>query len=128
MATVKKSKKGKIITAVAIVLVIAILGTVIGVAAQSNKKPVVSLYTIGTGNINESVSATGMVSSGSVKEYKVGSVATVKEVYVKVGDVVQQGDLLATFDTSELDAQEKKLRDSYNQRSEEHTSELQSRI
>ena len=115
MATVKKSKKGKIITAVAIVLVIAILGTVIGVAAQSNKKPVVSLYTIGTGNINESVSATGMVSSGSVKEYKVGSVATVKEVYVKVVDVVQQRDLLATFDTSELDAQEKKLRDSYNQ-------------
>ena len=103
MATVKKSKKGKIITAVAIVLVIAILGTVIGVAAKSNKKPVVSLYTIGTGNINESVSATGLVSSGSVKEYKVGGVATVKEVYVKVGDVVQQGDLLATFDTSELD-------------------------
>ena len=115
MATVKKSKKGKIITAIAIVLVIAILGTVIGVAAKSNKKPVVSLYTIGTGNINEIVSATGLVSSGSVKEYKVGGVATVKEVYVKVGDVVQQGDLLATFDTSELDEQEKKLKESYNQ-------------
>ena len=125
MATVKKSKKNKIIAAVAIVLVIAILGTVIGVAAKTNKKPTVSLYTIGTGDINESVSATGLVSSGTVKDYKIGGVATVKEVFVKVGDEVQEGDLLATFDTSELDEQEKSLRESYNQANASYKDSVQ---
>lgn len=115
MATVKKNKKKKIIIAISIVLVIAILSTVIGVAAKANKKPVVSLYTIGTGNINETVSATGVVSSGSTKEYKVGGVATVKEVFVQVGDEVKEGDKLATFDTSSLDNQQKELQNTYNQ-------------
>ena len=36
MATVKKSNKKKIIAAISIVLVIAIIGTVIGVSAKSN--------------------------------------------------------------------------------------------
>ena len=57
MATVKKSNKKKIIAAISIVLVIAIIGTVIGVSAKSNKKETVSLTTIGTGEISESVSA-----------------------------------------------------------------------
>ena len=103
MATVKKSNKKKIIAAISIVLVIAIIGTVIGVSAKSNKKETVSLTTIGTGEISESVSATGTVSAGTTKEYKVGAVATVKEVFVKVGDKVTAGDKLATFDTSALD-------------------------
>lgn len=116
MATVKKmSKKKKIIIAVAVVLVIAILSTVIGVAAASNKKPAVTLNTIGTGEINETVNATGAVSAGTVKEYKVGAVATVKEVFVHTGDQVKQGDLLATFDTSSLDSQTNELRSAYNQ-------------
>ncbi|MCD7873385.1 MAG: biotin/lipoyl-binding protein [Clostridiales bacterium] len=114
MATVKKDNKKKIIIAVSVILVIAILGTVIGVAAAKNKKETVTLATIGTGNINETVSATGTVESGTTKEYKVGSVATVKEVLVKVGDTVKAGDMLATFDTSTLDSQISQLNDSYN--------------
>lgn len=115
MATVKKDKKKKIIIAVCVVLVVAILSTVIGVAAKANKKTAVSLNTIGTGEINETVSSTGLVSSGSSKEYKVNAVATVKEVFVKVGDEVKEGDLLATFDTSTLDSQVKELNSTYNQ-------------
>ena len=65
MATIKKSSKTKkIIAAVCIVLVVAISGTVIGVAASSNQKTAVTLTTIGTGEINESVNATGTVSAG----------------------------------------------------------------
>ena len=91
MATVKKtSKKKKIIIAIAVVLVVAILGTVIGVAAGSSGKTAVTLNTIGTGEINETVSATGTVSAGSTKEYKVGAVATVKEVFVQTGDQVKK--------------------------------------
>lgn len=116
MATIKKTgKKKKIIIAISVVLVIAILGTVIGVAASSNQKTAVSLTTIGTGEINETVSATGTVSAGTSKEYKVGAVATVKEVFVKTGDQVKQGDLLATFDTSSLDSQIRSLNSTYQQ-------------
>lgn len=116
MATVKKtSKKKKIIIAVAVVLVVAILGTVIGVAAGSSGKTAVTLNTIGTGEINETVSATGTVSAGSTKEYKVGAVATVKEVFVQTGDQVKKGDLLATFDTSSLDSQVSSLNSTYQQ-------------
>ena len=115
MATVKKSNKKKIIAAISIVLVIAIIGTVSGVSAKSKKKETVSLTTIGTGEISESVSATGKVSAGTTKEYKVGAVATVKEVFVKVGDKVSAGDKLATFDTSTLDSQRKQLSGTYQQ-------------
>lgn len=116
MATVKKSsKKKKIIIAVAVVLVVAILGTVIGVTASANQKTAVTLTTIGTGEINETVSATGTVSAGTTKEYKVGAVATVKEVFVQTGDQVKEGDLLATFDTSSLDSQISDLKSTYNQ-------------
>ncbi len=124
MATVKKNNKKKIIAAIAIVLVIAIIGTVIGVSAKSNKKETVSLTTIGTGEINESVSATGTVSAGTTKEYKVGAVATVKEVFVKVGDKVNAGDKLATFDTSTLDSQRKQLNDTYTQAKKSYTQSV----
>ncbi len=115
MATVKKNKKKKIIIAICIVLVIAIISGVITVVAQNNKKPLVSLYTIGTSDIYETIDATGEVTSGAVKEYKVGTVAVVKEVLVKVGDEVKQGDKLATFDTTSVDSQVKNLQSSYNQ-------------
>ncbi len=115
MAAIKKSKKGKTIAAICVVLVIAILAGVITVVAQNGKKPSVSLYTIGTNDIYETVNATGEISSGAVKEYKVGTVAVVKEVLVNVGDEVKQGDMLATFDTTSIDAQVKNLQSSYNQ-------------
>ncbi len=116
MAIIKKSSKTKkIIAAVCIVLVVAIIGTVIGVAASSNQKTAVTLTTIGTGEINESVNATGTVSAGMEREYKVGAVATVKEVFVQTGDQVKEGDLLATFDTSGLDEQISSLNSTYQQ-------------
>ena len=116
MATIKKSSKTKkIIAAVCIVLVVAIIGTVIGVAASSNQKTAVTLTAIGTGEINESVNATGTVSAGMEREYKVGAVATVKEVFVQTGDQVKEGDLLATFDTSGLDEQISSLNSTYQQ-------------
>ncbi len=113
MATVKKSKK-KIIIPICIVLVaVIIVGIVFGVSKSGGGKEV-SLYTVAADDITESVSLTGSVVSGSSKEYKVGSVATVKEVFVKVGDKVKEGDILATFDVTQLDAQIKSLQESYD--------------
>ena len=47
MATVRKSKKNKVILAVIIVLIIAVLATVIGVFAKNSTIEQVSLYTVG---------------------------------------------------------------------------------
>lgn len=114
MATVKKSKK-KIIIPICIVLVIAIVaGTVFGVV-KSNSGIEASLYTIGTDDIYETVSVTGDVSSGAKKEYKVSTVATVKEVFVETGDEVKEGDVLATFDTTSLDSQISSLQSAYDE-------------
>lgn len=113
MATVKKSKK-KIIIPICIVLVIAIIvGVAFGVSAATSGEEV-SLYTISTDDIYESVSLTGQVSSGTEKEYKVATVATVKGVFVQPGDKVKKGDVLATFETESLDSQISTLRSSYN--------------
>lgn len=115
MATIKKSKKGIITAVIAAVLVVALIVTGITVYANKKKIPQVSLYTISTGDINEVVNSSGTVSSGMVKDFKVSSVATVKEVFVKVGDEVKEGDMLATFDTSGLDSQKSQLQLSYDQ-------------
>ncbi len=125
MATVKKSKK-KIIIPICIILVIAIVAGVIFGVSKANSGKEVSLYTIATDDIYESVSLTGEVSSGSVKEYKVGTVATVKEVFVKVGDKVKKGDVLATFNVESLDSQINSLRSSYNESLSSYNSAVSS--
>lgn len=113
MATVKKSKTKKIVSAViAVILVVAIAVTGIVIGSRG-KRTDVTLYTISTDNIVQTVSSTGKVSSGVKKEYKPGSVATVKKVYVEVGDEVKKGDLLASFDTSALDQQVASLNAAY---------------
>lgn len=113
MAQVKKSNTKKIVWAViAVILVVAIVvGTIL--MKSSKSKVDVSLTTISTDTIVQTVSSTGEVSSGLNKDYTAGSIATVKEVFVKVGDQVKKGDKLATFDTSNLDMQVANLNTSY---------------
>ena len=113
MATVKKSKK-KIIVPISIILVIAIVAGCIFGVTKSKSGEEVKLNTISTGDIYEKVSLTGDVTAGTSKDYKVGTVATVKSVNVKVGDQVKKGDVLATFDTTSLDSQVSSLQTSYN--------------
>lgn len=113
MATVKKSK-AKIIVPIIVVLVIVVLSGVIYGVAKANGGEEISLYTISNDDIHEKVSLTGDVTAGSTKEYKVSTVATVKEVFVKVGDTVKQGDILATFDTTALDSEVSSLQTTYN--------------
>lgn len=113
MATVKKSNTKKIVWAViAVILVVAIVITSV-VFAKNGKKTEVTLNTVSTNSITQTVSSTGQVSSGLKKEYKPGTVATVKKVYVEVGDKVKKGDQLATFDTSSLDSQVASLNSAY---------------
>lgn len=113
MATVKKSNTKKIVWAViAVILVVAIVITSV-VFAKRGKRTEVTLNTVSTNSITQTVSSTGQVSSGVKKEYKPGTVATVKKVYVEVGDKVKKGDKLASFDTSSLDSQVASLNSAY---------------
>lgn len=113
MATVKKSNTKKIVWAViAVILVVAIVITSV-VFAKRGKRTEVTLNTVSTNSITQTVSSTGQVSSGVKKEYKPGTVATVKKVYVEVGDKVKKGDKLASFDTSSLDLQVASLNSAY---------------
>ncbi len=113
MATIKRSKK-RFIVPICIILVLAIAGGATAGAIVKSRKSVTKLYTISSGDISENVTLTGDVTSGSVKEYKVGGVATVKEVFVEVGDEVKSGDELATFDVSDLSTQIATLQSSYD--------------
>lgn len=114
MATVKKSNKKKIIIPICIVLVVAIAVGSVFIVKSKNGGTQVNLASITTADIVESVSATGDVTAGASREYKVATVATCKEVFVKVGDKVKKGDKLATFDTQKLQKQVKSLSASYN--------------
>ncbi|MCD7722701.1 MAG: biotin/lipoyl-binding protein [Clostridiales bacterium] len=127
MATLKKSsKKKKIIIAVAVLLVLAIIVTSVVIYSVNNSKESVSLYTISTSDIYETVSATGDVTSGATREYSVSSIATVKEVFVSEGDEVKEGDILATFDTSTLDSEIESLQNTYNKAKSSYNEALSS--
>lgn len=123
MATVKKNNKKKIVVPICLVLVVAII--LVAISAKNyaaygqfrlkTDGEEVTLSTISTQNIVESVNATGDVTAGVTKEYKVPAVATVKEVFVKVGDQVKKGDKLATFNTDNLNSQIQSLNTNYNE-------------
>ena len=84
MATVKKSKKKKIVWAViAVVLVAAIVVASVVISTNKNKQQV-SLNTIGVDTIVQTVSSTGEVTSGLKRDYTAGTIATVKEVFVNL--------------------------------------------
>lgn len=113
MATVKKSKK-KLITWIVIIAIIisSVVGTVVYTSVNKGKEEV-TLNTIGTSSITQTVSSTGEVTAGLSREYKAGTIATVNQVFVKLGDEVKKGDTLATFDTTSLDAQVASLHSAY---------------
>ena len=128
MATVKKSNTKKIVWAViAVILVVAIVITSV-VFAKSGKKTEVTLNTVSTNSITQTVSSTGQISSGLKKEYKPGTVATVKKVYVEVGDKVKKGDQLAVFDTSSLDSQVASLNSAYANSNASYQEAVQQKI
>ena len=114
MATIRKSNKKKIIIPICIVLVIALVAGTVFAISEKNKTVTVSLSEIGTGEIVESINATGDITSGASKEFKAATVAQCKDVYVKVGDYVKKGQKLATFSTEELDGQIASLEASYS--------------
>lgn len=99
----KKSKKKLILLILAGILVIG-GGTLVGASVINSKKPMkVSVKEATIGEIDESINSSGFVKSSQVKTYFAPVDAIVKEAPFLVGDVVNAGDLLASFDTAELE-------------------------
>ncbi len=68
--------------------------------------------TLTRGSLNDTVSATGNVSSGNVSSVtSTVQNATIKEVNVQVGDVVSEGDIICVLDTSALEEQIEKQKE-----------------
>ena len=98
------------------VVILAVVAAVVGSQLRKSKAAAgasadyqyVRTTTLKTTSLNDSVTVNGTVKSGdeasvtvadSAKTYKVAT------VNVEVGDTVQEGDVIATLDTTDLDAQ-----------------------
>lgn len=108
----------KALIALALVLVLAAAGlTALRVrarAAASAGQTVeyVRTVTLSRGSLDEVISATGTVESADVSTVTTELKYTVQEVLVAVGDSVQEGDVICTLDTSELESQIEKVKES----------------
>ena len=87
-------------------LVFFSLTAFLGGCNGDNKTPDIETVTVKRKNISSSLLATGIIKSKIGAEVRVGSRVSgiVKKLYVKNGDEVHQGDLLAILDDSELSA------------------------
>ncbi len=95
-----KNKKKLIKIIVALVLVVAIAGGCVALAlkkANDNKFQAV-IMEVGTSTVTQSLSTQGTVESLNRGEFEIFNGVVVKEVFVHLGDKVQEGQLLATFD------------------------------
>ncbi len=100
----KQRKKKKIIKRciLAGILVIALVIIIVGNANAKNAVPMVGVTALEMGNVEETVKASGFVSSEQSKTYFAPANVTLGEFALKVGDKVNANDKLIAFDTSDL--------------------------
>lgn len=110
----KWSKKKKIITAVIIVAILALVAAVLYIAFKPEDPTVTQIHEITKGDITETFDTTAIVQSSNQKVFAIYDGVKIKEVNVRVGDSVKKGDVLATFDTTSLNALLTEKREAYN--------------
>ncbi|OUP24209.1 efflux RND transporter periplasmic adaptor subunit [Gemmiger sp. An194] len=74
-------------------------------AAQKAAAQQVQTFTLEKGDLSRTLSVSGSIQSAQVTEVAAAQTYPVAEVLVSEGDVVAEGDVLATLDTTDLDAQ-----------------------
>lgn len=96
--------KGKVKIIIAVVLVVLLVGGGVGAGfyKQYKSRPEVVLSDVVKGSVSQHYSTTAQVKAKNQTVFEALDGVIVKTVDVKVGDVVNEGDLLATFDTSAL--------------------------
>ncbi len=114
----KKTKKAKkpftkkkkiIVSVISIILVLALVISGIAVfksrSGSSSNYAYIRTTTLAKGNLENSISATGTVSSAQTSNVTTSLSYTVKSILVAVGDDVKSGDTICILDTSELEEQ-----------------------
>ncbi|MCR4674675.1 MAG: HlyD family secretion protein, partial [Lachnospiraceae bacterium] len=108
MGEKKKSKKKVIITVIVIVLIVAVVVGVVYSSSKSKKNTGSDIVTeeLTKHSIVASVSGTGTVAASTTEEvYTDLAGYKVKEVCVKVGDLVNAGDVICVLDVSDVEEQ-----------------------
>lgn len=99
--TKKKGRKVLIIIAILVVILVAFV-VVRNVTAASNGLPV-SVAKAEIGSVEETINTSGFVKSSVSKTYFAPVSTTIEKCDYKVGDAVKSGDVLVTFDTTDLE-------------------------
>ncbi|HEY5575607.1 MAG TPA: biotin/lipoyl-binding protein [Clostridiaceae bacterium] len=101
LSTVFKSKKSKIIGAAVLVAAVA-GGSALYINTQNAKIPAVTLATVTKGEITKSVTITGDIKASTRNVISLSPTSKVVDVFVKEGQTVKKGDILAVLDTADL--------------------------
>ena len=96
------SKKKNILIVTSIVLIVSLIGGVLYIAFKPEKGVEIAVAQVKRGDITKTFETEAIVESGSQGSFEVFDGIVVNEVFVKVGEAVKAGDILATFDASTL--------------------------
>ena len=118
-----KNKRITLIACCALVLAL-IVGTVVK-AAMPKYSAEVSLIEVSTGNVTETISSTGKVISTSKTTYQIFDGVKVQEVDVKLGDSVEKGQKLASFDCASAKALVDEKKEAYDKAKKAYDDTIQ---
>lgn len=77
-------------------------------------------------NLNDSVTVTGTIQSSNTSTVTTDQKYAVKEILVNVGDTVQEGDVICTLDTSELEESIQKMKENLNDQAQTANEQVDS--
>lgn len=98
----KWSSKKKIFVTFVILIVLSLFAGLLYYLFKPEPAPKVILTTVSSGDVVQTLDATGTVESANQESFSILNGTKVVTVNVRVGDRIKEGDLLATFDTASL--------------------------
>ncbi len=102
-------KRHKFLSALIIIIIIVIIIVAAVLIANANRQTTVYSYirttTLSKGTLEDSISASGTVSSAETSSVTTNLTYPIKSVNVSVGDNVKAGDVICTLDSTELEKQ-----------------------
>ncbi|MBP9995930.1 MAG: efflux RND transporter periplasmic adaptor subunit [Lachnospiraceae bacterium] len=115
----KNHKKLVIILTIVLVIVLLIVSAIVKTtkAAKEMLNPSVETQVLEKKDIADTVSVTGKIVSSDTREVVVSSASglTIASIDVVLGDVVKAGDVIATFDTTDVEKDLADAKTSYNE-------------
>ena len=99
------------------VVIVALIGTMFALHIRSKNKNVITTVNtskVTMGDVKDYLSTTGTIESTNEQDYSASATTAISKVNVSVGDKVNKGDTLLTYDTSDLSNQVASAQINYN--------------